>query len=195
MYYKTILSTEIGEYLEKNVALIGKVIDIYNERKYIRIKCLDAKGYFEVILYEPLNIDKFSTVIVLGKVREFQGGKYVYAKRIIRLENVKDEIFWRKLFVRELYKRIKKSKRVEKKTKVEGKVEEEEFVEKELIGIKDIRMEILKFIRDTDKGDGVSFDEIREFFDMDSEKLKKYIEDLLAAGEIYEVSPNKYKTI
>jgi len=195
MYYKTILSKEIGEYLEKNVALIGKVIDIYNERKYIRIKCLDAKGYFEVILYEPLNIDKFSTVIVLGKVREFQGGKYVYAKRIIRLENVKDEIFWRKLFVKELYRRIKKSKKVEKKIKVEEKVKEEEFVEKELVEVRDIRMEILKFIRDTDRGDGVSFDEIREFFDIDSEKLKKYIEDLLAAGEIYEVSPNKYKTI
>jgi len=195
MYYKTILSTEIDKYLEKNVALIGKVIDIYNERKYIRIKCLDVKGYFEVIVYEPVNIEKFSTIIVLGKVREFQGGKYVYAKRIIRLENIKDEILWRRLFVKEFNKRAKRSKKVEKKVKVEEKVEEEGFVEKRIVEIRDIRMEILKFIRDADKGDGVSFEDIEEFFNIDPEKLKKYIEDLLAAGEIYEVSPNKYKTI
>jgi len=191
MHYKAILSFEIGDNLEKNVALIGKVIDILNERKYIKLKCLDLKGYFEVILYEPINIDKFSTVIILGKVREFQGGKYVYAKRVIKVENIKDEIFWRKLFIKEIYKRHKKKEKKELKKEKEIKKEIKYKIEE----IKDIRKDILKFIRDSDKGDGVSFDEIREFFEINPEELKKYIEDLLAAGEIYEVSPNKYKAI
>jgi len=191
MHYKAILSFEIEKNLEKNVALIGKVIDILNERKYIKLKCLDLRGYFEVILYEPINIDKFSTVIILGKVREFQGGKYVYAKRVIKLENVKDEIFWRKLFIKEIHKRYKKKEK--KELKKEKEVKEE--IKYEIEEIKDIRKDILKFIKDSDKGDGVSFDEIREFFEINPEELKKYIEDLLAAGEIYEVSPNKYKAI
>jgi len=171
--------------------LIGKVIDILNERKYIKLKCLDLKGYFEVILYEPINIDRFSTVIILGKIREFQGGKYVYAKRVIKLENVKDEIFWRKLFIKEIYKRYKKKEKKELKREKETKKE----VKYEIEEIKDIRKDILKFIKDSDRGDGVSFDEIREFFEINPEELKKYIEDLLATGEIYEVSPNKYKAI
>jgi len=187
MHYRAILSSEIEKNLEKNVTLIGKVMDILNERKYIKLKCLDAKGYFEVILYEPINIEKFSTVIILGKVREFKGEKYVYAKRIIKIEDIKDEILWRKLFIKEL---SKKYKRREKKEKIE-----EKEVKEEIIDIKDIRKDILKFIRDSDKGDGVSFDEIRDFFEINDEELKRYIEDLLAAGEIYEVSPNKYKAI
>jgi len=187
MHYKAILSHEIEKSLEKNVALIGKVIDILNERKYIRLKCLDAKGYFEVILYEPINIEKFSTVIILGKVREFKGEKYVYAKRVIKIENIKDEILWRKFFIKEI---SKKYKRKEKKEKIR-----EKEVKNEISDIKDIRRDILKFIRDSDKGDGVPFDEIKEFFDINDEELKRYIEDLLAAGEIYEVSPNKYKAI
>jgi len=190
MHYKAILSLEIEKNLEKNVALIGKVIDILNERKYIKLRCLDSKGYFEVILYEPINIDKFSTIIVLGKIREFQGGKYVYAKRIIKIENIKEEIFWRKLFIKEYRKYKKKEKKEQKKEK-----EIKEDVKYEIEEIKDIRRDILKFIKDYDKGEGVSFDEIREFFEINPEELKKYIEDLLAAGEIYEVSPNKYKAI
>ncbi|RDD52571.1 hypothetical protein BA065_00915 [Nanoarchaeota archaeon NZ13-N] len=187
MHYKPILSSEIGEYTNKNVALIGKVVEILNERKYIKIKCLDSKGYFESILYEPINVDKFSSVIILGKIKEFQGNNYVYINKLIKIEDIKDEILWKKLFLMELKKRTKK------KTKIEEKKEVQE--EKIEFDIRDIRKDILKFIKESDKGEGVSFDEIKEYFDLDEDSLRKYIEDLLSVGEIYEVSSNKYKVI
>ncbi len=194
MQYIPIFSSEIEEKLGKNVVLIGKVIDILNERKYIKLKCLDIKGYFEVILYEPLNIEKFASIIVLGKIKEFQNEKYVYARKIIKFEDIKDEIIWRKFFI----KGIRRRSKISTKKKAEEKAEELENVNIEVNNIpiiEDIRKEILSFIREYDKGDGVSFEDIKKFFDLSDEKLKKYIEDLLAAGEIYEVSPNKYKVI
>jgi len=58
-----------------------------------------------------------------------------------------------------------------------------------------LRKQILEFIRNNDKGDGVSLKDIENFFDISEEKLLNIIMDLLSSGEIYESSPEKYKVI
>lgn len=194
--YKVIFSDEIN--LNKNnlVALIGKVLEIYNERKYIKINCIDSKGYFSIISYDPIDIDKFSTIIVLGKIREFNNQLFVYSKKIIVLKDLEDEITWRKFFIKEIIKRKDKKYRESENT-IKTKNNIQKKYNLDIIEDKEIRIkkEILEFIKETDKGEGVSFEDIKKYFDLPEEELKRYIEDLLSIGEIYESSPNKYKAI
>ncbi|MEM4958489.1 MAG: hypothetical protein QXX12_01270 [Nanopusillaceae archaeon] len=194
--YKAIFSDEIEKNKENFVVLIGKVLEIYNERKYIKINCIDSKGYFSIISYDPIDFDKFSTILVLGKVKEFNSQYFVYSKRIIVLKDLEDEILWKKFFIKEISKRrIKEYRRSEKSYEDTGKYQTSKNIE--ILEDKNIKIkkEILEFIKENDKGNGVSFEEIKNYFKISEDLLKKYIEDLLAIGEIYEFSPNKYKAI
>lgn len=194
--YKAIFSDEIENNKENFVVLIGKVLEIYNERKYIKINCIDSKGYFSIISYDPIDFDKFSTILVLGKVKEFNSQYFVYSKRIVVLKDLEDEILWKKFFIKEISKRrIKEYRKSEKSYGDTRKYQTNKNIE--ILEDKNIKIkkEILEFIKENDKGSGVSFEEIKNYFKISEDLLKKYIEDLLAIGEIYEFSPNKYKAI
>ncbi|MEM4511322.1 MAG: hypothetical protein QXD25_00725 [Nanopusillaceae archaeon] len=194
--YKAIFSDEIKDNKENFVVLIGKALEIYNERKYIKINCIDSKGYFSIISYDPIDFDKFSTILVLGKVREFNNQYFVYSKRIIVLKDLEDETIWKKFFIKEILKRkIKLNKKAEKDYEETTKYQMNKNIE--VLEDKNIKIkkEILEFIKENDKGDGVPFEEIKNYFRISEDLLKKYIEDLLSIGEIYEFSPNKYKAI
>jgi hypothetical protein len=81
-----------------------------------------------------------------------------------------------------------------KEKEVKKEIYKEEY-EEELPEEVKLRKQILEFIRDNDKGEGVSLKDIENFFDINEEKLLNIIKDLLSAGEIYESSPEKYKVI
>lgn len=192
MKFFPIFSDEIEKFLDKNVALIGKVIKIYNERKYIKLVCLDKKGYFEVIIYEPIDISEFSTIIILGKIRKYMEKPYVYAKRIVKID-LNEEIFWRKSFINSKKTKVIKSFS-EKEDFKEIKEKREEIRKDDTVYDRrlDLRRRILNYIRDKEI---VSFEELLETFSVSEEELKNIIEDLLLSGEIYEPSPNKYKVV
>ncbi|MGB9674953.1 MAG: hypothetical protein ACPLX8_02345, partial [Nanopusillaceae archaeon] len=118
---------------------------------------------------------------------------YILGKYLVKIED--DEIFWRKRFLTIYGKVRKKKKKRMKKPEEEKEIIKENFnPDDDLDQYKKLRKEILEFIRDNDKGDGVSLDEILEFFE--NEKLvDQIIKDLLSSGEIYESSSGKYKII
>jgi hypothetical protein len=198
--YLPIFSKDIKNYKDKNVCLIGKVIDIQEEKKLIRLKLLDTFGFFDVVLFDIYNIKLFDTLLVLGKVSEYNNIFSITAKYVSIL-NGDDEIIWRKFFIKKM-KRSKKKNNKENRMEEdigednvkEEKVKKEEY-EEELPEEVKLRKQILEFIRDNDKGEGVSLKDIEDFFDINEEKLLNIIKDLLSAGEIYESSPEKYKVI
>jgi len=199
--YLPIFSKDIKNYKDKKVCLIGKVIDIQEEKKLIRLKLLDTFGFFDVVLFDIYNIKLFDTLLVLGKVSEYNNNFSITAKYISIL-NGDDEIIWRKFFIKKIKRSKKKNKeenRMKEKDSVEDNVKEEkvkkEEYEEELPEEVKLRKQILEFIRDNDKGEGVSLKDIEDFFDINEEKLLNIIKDLLSAGEIYESSPEKYKVI
>ncbi|PVU71708.1 hypothetical protein DDW05_00195 [Candidatus Nanobsidianus stetteri] len=203
--YLPIFSKDLKNYKDKKVCLIGKVIDIQEEKKVIRLKLLDAFGFFDAVLFDVYNIKLFDTLLILGNVSEYNNNFSVIAKYLSIL-NGDDEILWRRFFIKKIKKNIKKNnkenKMDEEKDNVEDNVKEKE-VKKEIYEEYDeelpeevkLRKQILEFIRDNDKGDGVSFKDIKDFFDINEEKLSNIIKDLLSSGEIYESSPEKYKVI
>jgi len=199
--YLPIFSKDLKNYKDKKVSLIGKVIDIQEEKKLIRLKLLDTFGFFDVVLFDIYNIKLFDTLLVLGKVSEYNNNFSITAKYISIL-NGDDEIIWRKFFIKKIKRSKKKNKeenRMKEKDSVEDNVKEEkvkkEEYEEELPEEVKLRKQILEFIRDNDKGEGVSLKDIEDFFDINEEKLLNIIKDLLSAGEIYESSPEKYKVI
>ncbi|MFP3167170.1 MAG: hypothetical protein RXQ68_01975 [Candidatus Nanopusillus sp.] len=204
--YLPIFSKDLKNYKDKKVCLIGKVIDIQEEKKVIRLKLLDTFGFFDVVLFDVYNIKLFDTLLILGNVSEYNNNFSVIA-RYLSILNGDDEILWRKFFIKKIKKNIKKNNkenRMEEKDSNENnnlkekEVKEEiykEEYEEELSEEVKLRKQILEFIRNNDKGDGVSLKDIENFFNISEEKLSNIIMDLLSSGEIYESSPEKYKVI
>jgi len=203
--YLPIFSKDLKNYKDKKVSLIGKVIDIQEEKKLIRLKLLDTFGFFDVVLFDIYNIKLFDTLLILGKVSEYNNNFSVTA-RYVSILNEDDEIIWRKFFIKKMKRNIKKNNKEnkmeekdsgednEKEKEVKKEIDKEEY-EEELPEEVKLRKQILEFIRNNDKGDGVSLKDIEDFFDISEEKLSNIIMDLLSAGEIYESSPEKYKVI
>jgi hypothetical protein len=204
--YLPIFSKDIKNYKDKKVCLIGKVIDIQEEKKLIRLKLLDTFGFFDVVLFDIYNIKLFDTLLILGNVSEYNNNFSVIA-RYVSILNEDDEIIWRKFFIKKMKRNIKKNNKEnkmeekdnseednEKEKEVKKETYKEEY-EEELPEEVKLRKQILEFIRNNDKGDGVSLKDIENFFDISEEKLSNIIMDLLSAGEIYESSPEKYKVI
>jgi len=190
--YLPVFSKDLKNYKDKKVCLIGKVIDIQEEKKLIRIKLLDTFGFFDVVLFDVYNIKLFDTLLILGKVSEYNNNFSVIA-RYISILNGDDEILWRKFFIKKIKRNIKKNNKEDKMDEENWK--EEKIYYEELPEEAKLRKQILEFIRDNDKGDGVSLKDIENFFDINEEKLLNIIKDLLSSGEIYESSPEKYKVI
>ncbi|MFZ8801013.1 MAG: hypothetical protein ACO2ON_02425 [Candidatus Nanopusillus sp.] len=190
--YLPIFSKDLKNYKDKKVCLIGKVIDIQEEKKLIRLKLLDTFGFFDVVLFDVYNIKLFDTLLILGKVSEYNNNFSVIA-RYMSILNEDDEILWRKFFIKKIKRNIKKNNK-EDKIDEENEKEEKIYYEELPEEVK-LRKQILGFIRDNDKGDGVSLKDIKNFFDINEEKLLNIIKDLLSSGEIYESSPEKYKVI
>ncbi len=190
--YLPVFSKDLKNYKDKKVCLIGKVIDIQEEKKLIRIKLLDTFGFFDVILFDVYNIKLFDTLLILGKVSEYNNNFSVIA-RYVSVLNGDDEILWRKFFIKKIKRNIKKNNKEDEMDEENGK--EEKIYYEELPEDAKLRKQILEFIRDNDKGDGVSLRDIKNFFDINEEKLLNIIKDLLSSGEIYESSPEKYKVI
>ena len=197
MYYP-IFSRDIERFLGKPITLIGKVINIKAFKKYIDIQLLDPSGYCIVRSFEPINIPIFSSVLIVGTVREFKGEKYV-ALKYYSILSPEEEIFWRSehLFI---YKKIiastapKITSKTVSSTKKEEKILGGEIPTSIKSG-KNIRNIIIEAIERLDKGDGASIDAIIEYTRLDRKTVEKVIEELLAIGEIYEVSLGKLKIL
>jgi len=205
--YLPIFSKDLKNYKDKTVCLIGKVIDIQEEKKLVRLKLLDSFGYFDVVLFDIYNIKLFDTLLILGNVSEYNNRFSVIA-RYVSILNGDDEIIWRKFFIKKIKRNIKKNNKENnmdeekdndednnvKEKEVKKEIYKEEY-EEELPEEVKLRKQILEFIRNNDKGDGISLKDIENFFDISEEKLSNIIMDLLSSGEIYESSPEKYKVI
>ncbi len=189
--YIPIFSKDIEKFENKKVSVIGKVIDIQEEKKLLRVKIIDPFGYINVVFFEYFDIKIFDTLIILGKVSNYDNGFYIIGKYFTKLKE-KDEIFWRKIFIKKNKKRKKENINMKEDKEEDRKIDYLKDIEDEDIKL---RKEILDFIRNNDKGEGVSYEEILNFFGLSEEKISNILKDLLSSGEIYESSPNKYKII
>jgi DNA replicative helicase MCM subunit Mcm2 (Cdc46/Mcm family) len=173
---------------------IGKIIAFEVDGVLVR--------YFED---KELDIKEGDFVDVIGRVREYEGIKYI-ALEIVKKRNDNKEK-WKELRDLEIEKTRKYLTNKEDKDignvevveehnieDIGGRYEEENIEEEILESIygEDIKDKVLGLIRENE---GISLDEICERLKMDEDEVYEIIQELIEDGEIYEPSPNKFKIL
>lgn len=206
-FYYPIFSKDIQKFVNRRVALIGKVIETFQKEKYSDFILVDPFGKVLIRSFTKKVPDLFSTVLVLGRCTSFSNRVYIIEDKIIQL-NIDEEIFWRKNHLNK-YKYItvreKKNAKSEynklvdknqEKHKLSPSTKEQKQEDISIRPSKNLRVAILNIIEKLDRGEGVSIEDISKHLeDVDISTIQRIIEELLAIGELYEISPGKLKIL
>lgn len=129
-------------------------------------------------------------VDVIGKIREYQGEKYVNIESMTKI----DEPNWELVRKLEILWHDKESG---KKRGQGGEISEERFagaVEEDVVS-DDSKALILGLIDKLDEGDGVRYLILVDESGLDDEKLEETLNELLGEGEIYEPKIGRFRRI
>ena len=121
-------------------------------------------------------IDIGNIVLVIGRPREFASEKYILIETIKKINPA-----WAKVRKLELIKNLKISNSISN---------DNNLIKEEIV--KSSTNEIIKIIKELDKGDGVSIENLslKNINDLD-----KIIDMLLKEGDIFEIKPGKLKVL
>ena len=211
------LITPFGERISR-VNLIGTVIDMFisEDESYGSLTLDDGSASIRAKVFGNdvklmKNISNGDLVLLIGKLKEYNGEIYVAAEVVRKLEDFNHEIL-RKI---EILKDLKEKKRVAEEIKnlIDQMSEEElkEYVEKkygldeECLNIVranlkvgkeiDYKPKILEIIASMDKGDGVEISKIFEVVDLPERIIENVVNELLASGELFEPKPGFLKRV
>ena len=167
---------KVGNKEVRRVNLIANVIERFDnpgENKYVFFTLDDASGQIKIKAFGE-DVEQFSdisqgdTVMVIGKLREYQGDIYVQPEIIKK----KDP---RYLLVRKL------------------EIGKEEPEEKRDGDTKKVKDKIINMIREAEDQGGIETDKIVMELDSSPEAIKKEIQKLLEEGLAYEPKPGKVR--
>lgn len=125
-----------------------------------------------------LKVDVGDTMLVIGKIREFNGEKYVVPEILKKLKN----IGWVNVRKLELIQNNMVSYDI--------KITDKDAIEQESASIDE---EIYSLIKKLDEGCGVSIEDIIK--NSNNSKAENIITKLLESGDIFEVKPGKLKVL
>ena len=194
---KIVRASVVGTIIEKFIGENFSSLTIDDMTEKIRIKSFSQ------------NFDEFEIgdmVNVIGKVREYMGEIYLNAE-IVRKVDSKAEIFEKFQNLKKLFEKIKI---IDEIRRIAAKYEEifaieygkekygldEETIQQILVPKKiDYTDKILKIIKDLDKGEGVSAEEIFKVSALPERIIEDAISELLEKGQLYEPKPGRLKCI
>ncbi|MBI5388836.1 hypothetical protein HZB01_00475, partial [Candidatus Woesearchaeota archaeon] len=168
-----ILGVKIGEAPQSPEGLLGFIME-------------DGTGAIAVGSFEPLpqntQISIGDIVLVIGRVREFNG-TFLVAPEIIKRVNNKR---WLEIRKKEL------DFNPSPQTTIRGPIPSPIFLEPLPQGKQAYDL-VYEFIEKNDKGEGVDIESV--LAGVKGENLEQVIEDLKKEGEVFEIHPGKLKTI
>ncbi len=185
------------------VRVLGTVISVFisDDGNFGSVVLDDSTDTIRLKAFKDLavieDLSPGDLVDVVGKVREYQGEKYILPE-IVRKAEPGFELL-RKL---ELARNKKVSANVSnfsqdrpsKPEKAEKK-EQKPKDKKEKESDKGHKQLVLNVVNKVDEGDGAEYSEILEACDLDSEVIDKVINDLLSEGTCYEPRPGRIKKL
>ena len=170
---------QTNKYEISRANVIGVVVQKFEINNYKNLIIDDGTGKLSARVFETnLLLDKISVgdvVLIIGRPREFLTEKYL----LIEIVNKIDDRWAR---VRNM--ELERSPLIDNYSPNEIKIEED-------FGSKS-KNEILKKIRDLDKGEGVTIEDISSH---GFEEVDKTVELLLKEGDVFEVKPGKLKVL
>jgi len=162
------------------INVIGVVVQKSELNNYKTLTIEDGTGKIYARVFENNvlldKIDISDVVLIIGRPREFSDEKYILIE-VIR----KTDPSWAKVRKLELEKNI-----VEDNKFLDGDNNIEEDT------VPSSTNKIVKLIKELDKGEGVSIEEISS---KDIEDIDKRIDILLKEGDIFEIKPGKLKVL
>ncbi len=181
--------TPRGEKISR-ARIMGTVVAKYisEDEKYGSITIDDGSDTISVKAFRNevkliKKIEEGDIVDVVGKVKEYNGEKYITAECIATIEDPNWELV-RKL---ELFLKYRESV---KENKREGEIEiQEETIEESPKFI------ILNLIEELDDGQGVKYISLLEKSGFSEEKLESVLNELMQEGEIYEPKIGRFKKV
>jgi RPA family protein len=209
--------TPFGEKISR-VNLIGTVIDsfISEDEKYGSITIDDGSGAIRSKVFgrdveKIKGISNGDLVIVIGKLKDYNGEIYVNTEIVRKVEDFNLEIL-RKL---EILKNLKeKKKMIDEIKNLIDKVSEEELrehlnkkygLDEETLNIIrtnlkfveeiDYKPKILEIIGTMDKGNGVEISKLFEVVDLPEKVIENCLDELLSSGELFEPRPGFLKRV
>lgn len=205
--------TKYGEKISR-VNLFGTVVDKFSSEdgSYATITINDFSGAIRVKAFrddaEKLkNIEIGSNVVVIGKPRFWNNELYIGLEIIRVIDDPNFESYRRAEILKRL---IERKKIISEILSLRDKIDEESFKNyvEEKFGLsideinfilqakeekKDFKYQVLKIIKELDKGDGVDIFEIFNSINLESTLLDSILTELINEGKIYESEPGKIK--
>jgi len=171
---------EIHNQEVSRINVIGVVVQKSELNNYKTLTIEDGTGKIYARVFENnLLLDKIDVsdvVLIIGRPREFSNEKYILIE-VIR----KTDPSWAKVRELELGKNVEENN---KSSDSDNNIEEDI--------VPSSTNKIVKLIKELDKGEGVSIEEISS---KDIEDIDKRIDILLREGDIFEIKPGKLKVL
>jgi len=212
--------------LLSRICVVGVVVQVFisDDEKYGFVVLDDGTGRIRAKAFSLIKalkkIKKGDTVLVVGRVREYNREVYIYLEGIQKI-NVNEELFFylkiiehvkEFLEMREKIIKIVEEHGIENAEKicvekgfdkhiVKGIIlslknkeseEESQIYEKETKDVKDL---ILQIIKENDTGDGVDYLTIIEKSGIPEDVIDEVVNELLSEGTCYEPKPGKIKIV
>ncbi len=174
----------------KRVYVVGTVIKIIDKGKYIDVIVNNGIENFTIRIFENElfnfpSLEEGQSILVLGKVKEFRGKKYIHPDFLVVIEPEVEILLKIPIIKKYLSRGIKIETR--------EKREEDKTVEKRKVV--DIRKAVLEILEREDRGEGVDINVLYEKIDANPEEIERVVEELKLYGFIYEPQPGKLKIL
>lgn len=160
------------------INVIGVVVEKIDLDNYKTLTIDDGTGIISSRVFENNilsdEINMGDIVAIIGRPREYSSEKYILI---------------------EIIKKIDPSWAIVRKLELKNVKDDKNIINKSSVEEEDVEIstnEIVKLIREMDKGDGVSIEEISS---KDINDYEKIIDILLKGGDIFEVKPGKLKIL
>jgi RPA family protein len=216
------LLTEDGRRLSR-ARLVATVVDTFQneDETYGSLTLDDGSDTVQVKFFNELKkMEDFEIgdiIEVVGKVREYQGQKYLDGEILTKRE-VKDELL-HELHLKKNMEEWEQIRETVKQLKESGKSQEE--IENEMAGkldemevdsllqsfgedfggdvseeeMENLEKDVLDAVEKLDEGDGADYSDIVDEIDEPEDKLEDTINQLLSDGTCYEPQPGKIKKL
>jgi RPA family protein len=201
--------TSIGMKVSR-VNLVGVVIDkfVSEDGNYAFLTIEDGTESIRAKVFKEKvglidGIEKGDTVLVIGKVKEYNGEKYINLE-LVRKVDVNYEILRKLELAKELEnwrnftERVRNDLKEMSEEEVKKKYELDDDMLQAIRGSKlepDYKQKLLDIISKLDEGDGVEISKLFEVVSLPESTVEKILDELISEGSLYQPTPSKLKKI
>lgn len=171
---------KINDRIVSRVNVIASLVYKFEQPNYASVVIDDGTGKISLRSFDDTNLflklDVGDVVLVIGRVREFNGEKYIIPEIFKRVGNIE----WIHVRNLELFRGFEKSAVSANNKILAGEVS-------------NIEDDVYTLIKELDNGDGVAIDDLIK--SLKNDDVEKSVNRLLEKGDVFEIRPGKLRVL